>query len=269
MRLWKTASLAGFVAALTFTLSIPFALSALAQAGKKSGEKKASEEKEKKPEKKARKAAAEEAKDSFDLDVKGMLGAPTKSGDFYEFNYTAVEGKKAVRKKAWIKVDSGTVALADRMVGVEAFKEGDSLRLFGKPLEMGSGGKGLVTGKTYRLQAVRVAIGGKKVKVNEAFADPKDKKFTWCDASVEKTGKAITVNFENASYNVTFDKGAAILQRGDADLKKDVKKGCMVLVQGSTLSEKPDGEKEEHPAFHASQIIVLEKRCQWYEALIP
>jgi hypothetical protein len=264
MRFSKIVVLGGFVA----TLPLVFITPALAQESKKGAAKKAPEKTEKKPEKKAKKS--DEPKESFDLDVRGTLGAPAKSGDFYEFQYVVMENRKPVKKKAWLKVDSGTSALADRSVGVESLKEGDPLKIFAKPMEMESGGKGITTGKTYRLQAARVAIAGKKIRVNEAYGDPKDKKFIWCDASVEKAGKAITVNYEGGSYAVSTDKGFALINRGDADVKKDVHKGSEVLVQATAIDEKPEGEKEDHPAFHAAQIIVMEKRAlQWYEALIP
>ena len=264
MRFLQLAVLGGFVATLPFLSITP----ALAQAGKKATPEKAEKKAVKPPEKKAKK---EEAKESFDLDVRGTIGAPAKGGgDFYEFQYVAMEKGKPVKKKAWLKLDSGTSALADRSVGVESLKEGDAVKIFAKPMEMESGGKGYSTGKTYRLQAARVAIAGKKIRVNEAYGDPKDKKFIWCDASVEKAGKAITVNYEGGSYAVSLDKGFALLNRGDADLKKDVRKGSEVLVQGTSIGEKPDGEKEDHPAFHAAQVIVMEKRAlQWYEALVP
>src|SRR5437762_3708175 len=81
--------------------------------GPKKSEKKTSEEKEKKK------------KDSFELKVQGVLGAAAKGGgDFYEFTYTDEGGKKPVKKKAWVKIDSSSAILRDRSVPVDSFKEG-------------------------------------------------------------------------------------------------------------------------------------------------
>ena len=157
------------------------------KAEKKSGEGKKAGEK-----KTGRKAAGREEKAIvYDLRVKGVLGAPAKGGGaFYELRYDEPEGKKMVRKKVWIRIDSGTQIRRDRTAAVTEFKEGDLLHVFAKPVERESGGRGGISGgKDFRLlQASRVVIGGKDVSVNGSYGDPKDKGFQWCSVKVDKAG---------------------------------------------------------------------------------
>ena len=113
-------------------------------------------------------------------------------------------------------------------------------------------------------------FGGKDVSVKESYADPKDKGFKWCEVTVDKAekGKA-TYQYGGAPYRLSPDKNPAILHRGDGDQKKDLKKGAWVLVEASTSTDKPENEKEERPAFHATKIIVLEARLRgWYQQAI-
>jgi len=272
MRSWKLALLAGCVALFA-------ALPALDLVAQSKDEKKGSDRGKKQegsPEKKPRSAdkPAKAPGRQYDLSTRGVLGAQPKSGgEFYELSYQIVEGKKAVKKKAWVKIDAETVLLRDRAAGVAEFKEGESLMIFGKPVERESAGPGGISaGKNFRLiQASRVIIGGKGVSVNEKYADPKDKDFDWCEATVEKAGPAMTVTYEGASYKLDIDrKGSAILIRGDGDLKRDVKRGAQVVVSASALSEGPGGEeKDERPAYKAEQVIIIEPRLlRWYEALL-
>ncbi len=233
-----------------------------AQAGKK--EKK----EEKKGEKKAKKAAKKQEQ-TYEFDTLGVLGAPAKtSPDFYEFTYAVVEGKKKASKKAWIKIDGESRLLRDRLAALTEFKEGDTVHVFTKPVEREAGGPSVGV-KVYHMQASRVVIGGKEVTVNEAYNDPKDREFQWCEGKVEKAGQVLTVSYEDASYKLMLEKGAGILMREDGDMKRDVRKGNRVLVKGSAISEKPEGE-EERPVFKTAKLLVVENRLsRLYDALIP
>jgi hypothetical protein len=143
--------------------------------------------------------------------------------------------------------------------------------IFGKPVEREAGSPGqYAAGKSFRvLQASRVVIGGKNVTVNDAYSDPKDKGFEWCETKVEKPGPAMTVLYSEAPYKLSLDKGAGIFVRGDGDAKRDLKKGAKVIVLANAVSEKPDGE-EERPVYKAERAIFMEGRLlRWYEALLP
>jgi hypothetical protein len=263
MRLRQLAVLTGFLPVFLASPLYP-------QAGK--NEKKDAGKKAEKPEKKSGEGRKKAEPESYDLNTQGVVGAPAKSGgDFYDFTYSVLEGKKRANKKAWIKIDSSTTIIKDRMAQLSEFKEGDSLMIFGKPVEREAPSTGgIATGKPLRvIQASRVVLGGKSLTVNEAYADPRDKAFAWCDAKVEKAGAAVTVNYSNASYKLALDQQPAIFLRGDGDLKRDVKKGAKLIAQGNTVSEKPDGE-EERPTFKIVQAIVMEPRLlRWYDALLP
>jgi len=265
MRLRQVAVLTGFLSAF---LASPLYPQAGKNEKKAGGEKKEAGKKSEKPQKKEKVKA-----ESYDLNTQGVLGAPAKGGgDFYEFTYTVLDGKKRSSKKAWIKIDSETTVLKDRKALVSEFKEGDPLMIFGKPVERESGGPGgyVGGGKNFRvIQASRVILAGKSLTVNDAYADPRDKTFTWCESKVEKAGAAMTVTYNDGSYKLSLDQGAAIFLRGDGDLKRDVKKGAKLVVQGNTVSEKPDGE-EERPTFKVVQAIVMEPSLlRWYDALLP
>jgi hypothetical protein len=256
----------GLIALFGFAVAAP----AADQNGKKAGGEKAAAKKgadDGEAPKKKKKAAP-----AVDLNAKGTIGALAKgSTDIYEFTYMGKDkdGKKPKQVKGWLKIDSGTVLLADRMVALDAFKEGEELKTFAKPFETTGAAPGGVTGKYQSLNAARVVIGGKKVEVNEAYEDAKDKKFQWCDISIEKAGVKPTVTYGGNSYQISLDKGAAVIKREDGDAKKDLRKGAVVAVQASKSEEKPAGEKEDRPSFHASQLLVLEKRCGHYDAILP
>jgi hypothetical protein len=233
---------------------------------KKAGEKKSSEKQ------KSKKGDGDTKIQTYDLDTLGTLGGPAKgSVEFYELTYQGKDAKKKnVKKVVWLKIDSGTKLLVDRMVGCESFKENDELKVFAKPRESQAGGKAGLDEVDRRLQAARVVLGGKERTVNESFSDAKDKDFAWCDVSIEKPGGSPTVRYESASYKMTLDKGAAVLRRDDADMKKDIRKGARILVQGTEVAEKPTGEKEDRTAFQAVRIIVLDPRSSgWWAALMP
>ncbi len=237
-----------------------------AQAGKK--ENKEEKKDEKKGEKKSKKQS-KKVETTYDLDTLGVLGAPAKSSpDFYEFTYSVVDGKKKSSKKAWIKIDGECQLLRDRVAALTEFKEGDAIHVFTKPVAR-EAGAGAVGAKVYHLQASRVVIGGKEISVNDAYSDPKDKEFQWCEGKVEKPGQSLTVSYEDASYKLTLEKGAGILMREDGDMKRDVRKGNRILVKGSAISEKPEGE-DERPVFKGVKVLVVERRLNHlYEALIP
>lgn len=269
MRSWKVT----VAVLLTSVMFLGSGTPLLAQAAKKSSEKK-SEETDKKSEEKKTKKKTKEApskSESYDLQVQGKFGGPAKgSGDFYDFSFTSTEGKKKSNKKVWLKIDSGTTLLCDKAVGVAEFKEGESLMIFGKPMDFESGGKGYSSGKEFRIQAARIIIGGKAVTVNDDYKDAKDKGFQWCEGSVEKAGQAITVQYQGASNRVSIDKGAAILKRGDGDLKKDLRKGALILVKASKISEEPEGEKEKREAYRAGEVLIIaQASLGWYDALFP
>jgi hypothetical protein len=257
MQLWKKLLLVVAVVALAG----PAGLLAQSKNDKKATPKKTEKPAPKKP---------EEKKETFELSTQGVLGAPAKGGgDFYEFSYASNVGKKGA-KKVWIKIDSGTALLHDRSVGMEAFKEGEPLYIFGKPHESDSkGAGGAIQGKGYKvIQAARVVIGGKNASVNSSYSDPKDQKFQWCEATVEKAGPSPSVLYDSSPWKLTLDRGAAVFQRSDGDLKRDVRKGARAVVMANGISEKPAGD-EDRPAFKAERVIVMEPRLlRWYEALL-
>jgi hypothetical protein len=265
MRLVKFLSAAGLAFSVVFLVAGPVQ----AQAAKKGAKKSAAAKKENDGEETKKKK-----RESADLEVQGTIGALAKgSTDIYDFTYIDTEGKKPAKKKAWLKIDSSSTLLADRALpDMSTFKENDAIMIFAKPFELETGGRGGgPSGKDRRLQAARVVIGGKKVEVNEEYKDPKDDKFVWCEATIEKAGPSPNVNYSGASYKATLDKGAAVIKRDDGDPKKDLRRNARIYVQASKGDEKPAGEKEDRPVFKASQVLVMAPSClQWYAvALLP
>lgn len=278
MRSWK-------IGAFLLTLCIPFLTRDLplrAQEGKdekkqgdrgKKDQEKGAEKGGAKGEKKGRREEKKQELKTYDLATQGVLGAPAKGGgDFYELTYTVTEGKKASKKKAWVKIDSQSQLRRDRLANVAEFKEGEGLHVFGLLVVREQGGKtyGGAGPPMRLLQASRVVIGGKDVSVNSGYKDPKDKKYAWHAVTVEKPGAGITVLSEGDSYKLSLDKPSTVIMREEGVLKRDVRRGAKIYFEGNAVSEKPAGEEEERPAFHAEQVLVIETRAgDWYKALLP
>ena len=251
-------------------LALPFLTAAPAFAQAKS-KKDAAGEKKSEGKKQDPKKAEKKKGPTYELNTQGTLGAPAKgSPDVYEFTYTESDGKKPVKKQAWVKIDASTKLLRDRQADLKEFKEGEALMVFGKPVARDSGGKGYVGGKTYLMQASRVVLGGKELSVNDAYKDAKDDKFQWCEATIEKPGQAVTLSYSGASYKLTLDKGAGVFMRSDGEVKRDIKKGAHLVVKGNSVAEKVEGDDKGLTVFQAAEVIAMEPRLlQWYGALLP
>ncbi len=236
---------------------------ALAADGKKGG-KKSSEKQAPKEASGDEGAAPKKTKEraAVDLETITALGSLAKgTTDTFEISFKKTEGKKSVVKKAWLKVDAGASLLIDRVVDLSAFKEGDPIKVFAKPRESEGPSPPGMSGRTRILQSGKIAIGGKDVEVNDSYKDPKDDKFLWCDVMMEK-GK--NVAYENGSWMLTLDKGAPVLKRDTADLKKDIKRGVKIALQASETEDKVEGDKDGKTVYKASKIIVLDARCNMY-----
>ncbi len=254
MRYWKIALSVGMISLFPLIFSSP----ALAQAKKgKKGKREAKE--------------MEAEKGKYDLEGLAILGKDIKeSPGFYEMSYVVQEGRKKVKKSAWLKVDSSTTLFRDVAVPVSAFQEGEELKIFTKPLETDQGGRGGYGGKFRVMRATRVMIGGKEVRVNEAFADPKDEEFIWCNVTVEKSGAAMTVLWESSSYKLSMDKRPAVLKRLEGDLKRDFRRNARLVVRANKTDVKPADQKKELDSFQAVQVFILEpKALNWYGAIFP
>ena len=202
---------------------------------------------------------AEEELDSKvpDLSATGKLGSnPRGKKEYFEFSYSEIGEKgKPVKKKIWLKVESGTHLYRDVRATLANFKEGEELRIFGKPVERRGYGKRLRL-----IQATRIIIGGEEVEVNESFADPKDKDFKWVTGTVAQTGKALKVNYSGGEYKVTLERRAAIIKRLPGEQKRDVKKNAMVIITANETEEASPDEKKDYPVYKAETLIVMEKR---------
>src|SRR5437867_7205405 len=96
-------------------LALPFLTAAPAFAQAKSKKDAAGEKKAEGKKQESKKAEKKKTGPTYELNTQGSLGAPAKgSPDVYEFTYMESDGKKAVKKQAWVKIDGTTKVLRDR-----------------------------------------------------------------------------------------------------------------------------------------------------------
>lgn len=210
-----------------------------------------------------------------DLMAWGTVKEVKDAERFFTLDYTKVEGQKARKLSAFVKIPEDVALFRDRLVRITDLKEGDGVWILGRPMEIETQTPQGVTGIDRQMQNVQAIVLGDGLRVNRAYRDPRDKKVQWCEAKVTKAGPAIAVEYEGSSFGrVTMAKGVQVMVREKAPDAKGLKSGAMLEVEGAKSEERPatksaaDGKK---PAFVARKAVLLDRRLAGtvYPALVP
>lgn len=223
-------------------------------AGGKKAKKEAREEDEARPT-----ASAGEFRATGSL--KEVKGTP-----FYNFDYTANDGKKPAKKSAFVKLGDKVDIFTDKVIRVVDLKQGDAVWLLGYPFESDArGGPGGFSGTDRQMKNVLAIARGEGLEVSRRYKDARDPNVRWCEVTISKAGESIDVQFEGSKYKVVLGKGALVLHRERAGDAKALKSGLQVEVHGGEIDEKPETKNANDArksAFEAKRIVILDRRLQ-------
>lgn len=210
-----------------------------------------------------------------DLTAWGTIKEVKDADRFFTLDYTKLEGQKARKLSAFVKIPEDVELFRDRLLRVTDLKEGDGVWILGRPMEIETQTPQGVTGIDRQMQNVQAIVLGDGLRVHRAYRDPRDPKVKWCEAKVTKAGPAIAVEHEGSTFGrVTMAKGVQIMVREKSPDARGLKSGAMVEVEGAKSDERPetksaaDGKK---PAFVVKKAVILDRRLAGtvYPALVP
>lgn len=238
-----------------------------------------SQEDKKKPggggaKKKAKATDEPSARKGRDLEAWGAL-KEVKGTQFFTLDYTKINGRKATRHSAFLKLAEGVDLYTDKSIKITDLNDGDSIWLLGRLVENEIPGQGGLAGGTDRqIQNVLAVAAGEGLSVNTKYRDPKDANVKWLEATVAKVGPSIDVKHLNQRYKVVLARAAPILRREKLGDAKSLKSGTQVEVSGDRSEEKPetkgasDAKKE---SFLVKKVAILDRRLTGtlYPALFP
>lgn len=211
----------------------------------------------------------------FDLNVVATLGKSIRGSEFFEVTYyVRGEKKRPEKKRALVKIPASVPFLRDRLGALKECKEGDVIRIFGKPEEREVFGAGGVAGRERIVKRGQVVVTGDLAVVPD-YKDRKDRELKWSEAEVEQAGKGtnMKVLIEGASFHVSMNKSYKMVVREEipeevlAKLRSRLlRRGALLIVKAKSSSEKPElkGKDAELEAFEASRVILIDRRVQGY-----
>jgi hypothetical protein len=190
--------------------------------------------------------------------IKEVKGTP-----FFTFDYTRVEGKKATRQSAFVKVADEAEVFTDKQVKPTDLKEGESIWLLGKAVENEVPSQTGITGIDRQFQNVLAIAYGEGLRVNTGYKDTRDPKARWFAVTVQKTGPSISVKYSGEVYKVVMGKSASIMHREKEGDAKALKSGAQVEISGDKSEEKPETKNAgdaKKSSFVAKKVAILDRR---------
>jgi hypothetical protein len=217
----------------------------------------------KKTDAKSKKKAVSSKKSTADLDAWGTI-KEVKGTDFWEFSYVKLDGKKRVKRTAFIKVESDVAMLEDKLIQVSELKESDKVLMWGRIVERETPDMGgVVGGMDRQIQNVAVIATGDGVEVKGTFKDPRDPDMQWLEAEISKPGQALWASCDGAEYRVVMVRTVQAFKRDAAAESRKLKSGMYLQVEGSKSEERPDTKKAadaKKDSFNVKSLVILDSR---------